>query len=512
MIPKPPFPGDVSLNEEIAAFERLKPRLGSLWNALSARSEEPFTSVVIPSMTLDRAELAKLEAASFYEERLLFLLTRLRNPRAHMVYVTSQPIHPLIIEYYLQLLAGVPAAHARSRVTFLCAHDASPRPLTEKILERPRLLQRIRYGIPDPARAYMTVVNATPLERKLAVLLGIPLNGVDPQLQHLGTKSGSRKVFREAGVPLPRGREDVRSEEDVVDALSDLKARDPGLRRAVIKLDEGFSGCSNAVFQYPSETGAGAIRQALRGAAFAETAETHAEYFAKLAAMGGIVEEMLEGAETASPSSQLRIDPFGEVELLSTHDQILGGPVGQTYLGGRFPAADGYRAAIQQAGREIGRVLAAHGVVSRFAVDFFARRKDGAAWEIFALEINLRIGGTTHPFLALKFLTGGRLDPETGMFLSPRGNPKFYRSTDNLKSESYRGLCPEDLIDITTVNRLHYDHASESGVLFHMLGALSQYGKAGMTAIGNSPAEVDRAYFQALEILERESRIGTAAR
>jgi hypothetical protein len=121
-----------------------------------------------------------------------------------MVYVTSQPIHPVILEYYFQLLAGIPASHARSRLTLLCAHDASPRSLTEKILERPRLIQRIRYGIQDPARAYLTVVNGTPLERRLAVLLGIPMNGVDPRLQHLGTKSGSRKVFARRR-PFPAG-------------------------------------------------------------------------------------------------------------------------------------------------------------------------------------------------------------------------------------------------------------------------------------------------------------------
>ncbi len=169
------------------------------------REEEPHTSVVVPSLTLDQSELRKLSGASFYEERLLFLLIRLRNPRARMVYVTSQPVHPIILEYYLQFLAGIPASHARSRLTLLCADDASPRSLTEKILERPRLIERIRAGIQDPARAYLTVFNSTPLERKLAVLLGIPLNGVDPNLIHLGTKSGSRKVFREAGVDLPLG-------------------------------------------------------------------------------------------------------------------------------------------------------------------------------------------------------------------------------------------------------------------------------------------------------------------
>jgi hypothetical protein len=162
------------------------------------RDEEPHTSIVVPSLTLDQEELLKLEGSPYYEERLLFLLIRLRNPRARVVFVTSQPVHPLVLEYYFQLLVGIPASHARARLTLLCAYDDSPRSLTEKILERPRLIERIRAGIADPSRAYLTVFNSTPLERKLAVLLGVPLNGVDPTLRHLGTKSGSRKVFREA--------------------------------------------------------------------------------------------------------------------------------------------------------------------------------------------------------------------------------------------------------------------------------------------------------------------------
>src|SRR6185503_18309750 len=242
MIPKPPFLKDLSPEQEIAEFQRLKPRLAEVWDALTMREEEPHTAVVVPSLTLDQSELKKLSGASFYEERLLFLLIRLRNPRARMVYVTSQPVHPIILEYYFQFLAGIPSSHARARLTLLCAHDASPRSLTEKILERPRLIQRIRQGIQDPTRTYMTVFNSTPLERRLAVLLGIPLNGVDPSLIHLGSKSGSRKVFRQAGVDCPLGFEDLRTERDVEEALIELKGARPELRRAVIKLNDSFSG------------------------------------------------------------------------------------------------------------------------------------------------------------------------------------------------------------------------------------------------------------------------------
>ena len=84
MFPRPPFGWELTEAQVIAGFESLKPRLVPLWNAIYSMEEEPYTSVVVPSMTLDREELEKVAGATFYDERLLFLLIRLRNPRARM--------------------------------------------------------------------------------------------------------------------------------------------------------------------------------------------------------------------------------------------------------------------------------------------------------------------------------------------------------------------------------------------------------------------------------------------
>jgi hypothetical protein len=277
----------------------------------------------------------------------------------------------------------------------------------------------------------------------------------------------------------------------------------------VVKLERSFSGEGNALYRFPEEDGRGALGDALRGLQFSVASETRDAYLEKLEKMGGIVEEFLDGEETRSPSCQIRIDPHGKVILISTHDQLLGGPTNQVYLGCRFPAEDGYRGQIQDAGRRIGEALASRGVVSRLGIDFLVRRSAGSAqWEVFALEINLRIGGTTHPFLALEFLTGGELDRGTGLFHSPSGLVKHYRSTDNLKSEAYRGLTPEDLLDITTINHLHYSAGTETGVLFHMIGAMSQYGKVGLTVIGNRPGQVDELYDHTIAVLDRETEYG----
>ena len=510
MIPRPPFADELTREQELAHFDRLKPRLHQVWDVISAQEDLPATSIVVPSFTLDQEELTKLDGAAFYEERLLFLLIRLRNPRAHVTYVTSQPVHPLILDYYLHLLAGVPASHARARLTMLCAYDSSPRPLTQKILERPRLIERIRKSIPDQEAAYLTVFNSTPLERKLAVLLGVPLNGLDPELSYLGTKSGSRKVFKEAGVPHPAGYEDLKDKADVERALVELGREQKGLRKAVVKLNESFSGEGNAVFTFPAEVTRDAVRDAMEHSLEHTVAsESHEHYFRKFARMGGVVEAFIDAPHKLSPSAQLRTTPRGEADATSTHDQILGGPSGQIYQGCIFPAHADYRKRIQDAGMAVGGVLAAKGAVSRFGVDFLvSRHAQTDPWTMHALEINLRVLGTTHPFLALQFLTGGRLDPDTGLFLSLSGRAKYYMATDNLRSTGYQGVLPEDLIDIVTNNGLHYSYRTESGVLFHLIGALSEWGKIGVTVIANSHDEVNELYRRTLAVLDREAGLG----
>jgi hypothetical protein len=486
MIPKPPFPRDLTPEREISEFQRLKPRLAEVWDALTMREEEPHTAVVVPSLTLDQSELRKISGASFYEERLLFLLIRLRNPRARMVFVTSQPVHPIILEYYLQFLAGIPASHARSRLTLLCADDASPRSLTEKVLERPRLIERIRAGIIDPQKAYLTVFNSTPHERKLAVLLGVPLNACDPRLAPLGTKSGSRKVFREAGVDLPEGFEDLRTPHDVEGALEELRGRRPGIRRAVIKLDESFSGEGNALFRYPESGERAALREALRQVEFSVPWETPEAYFDKLSKMGGIAEEFIEAEEKLSPSAQLRNSPRGDVVAISTHDQILGGPSGQVFLGCRFPARDDYRMRIQEAGLQIGRVLAAR---SREPLRVDPCPDSARRVNLNGSEISLH--RQDHRPTRLQFRPAS-LGPRPASS-SPR---RAYRTTRHeTSSRSIWGLL-QDLVDILTVNKLL--QPARIGVLFPM-GRCRIRSSA---AIANNPAKVDAS---APPVLDRET-------
>ena len=176
-------------------------------------------------------------------------------------------------------------------------------------------------------------------------------------------------------------------------------------------------------------------------------------YSKKLTETGGIVEELITGRDFRSPSAQLRVTPLGEVEALSTHDQMLGGPSGQAYLGCKFPASPEYGPAIMREALKVGRRLAKEGVIGRFALDFVAVLNDQDQWEVYAIEINLRKGGTTHPFLTLQFLTDGAYNAETGVFTTPRGEPKSFVASDHVHSPAYRSFTHNDLFDIVGAAR-----------------------------------------------------------
>src|SRR6185295_9142893 len=207
-----------------------------------------------------------------------------------------------------------------------------------------------------------------------------------------------------------------------------------------------------------------------------------------------IVEELISGRDFRSPSAQLRVTPLGDVEPLSTHDQMLGGPSGQAYLGCRFPASPDYAPAIMREAMKVGRRLMKEGVLGRFALDFVTVLNDRDEWEIYAIEINLRKGGTTHPFLTLQFLTDGSYDAEAGVFTTARGEPKCFVASDHLHSPHYRAFTHEDLFDIAARHGLLFNHARQQGVVFHMINALAERGLIGLTAVGNSHDEAEALY------------------
>ena len=229
-----------------------------------------------------------------------------------------------------------------------------------------------------------------------------------------GPKAGAED-FRDAGICFPSGFERLSSADEITEALSELKGRNPSMRRAVVKLNEGFSGEGNALFYFDGVDASSdterkkQIRAQLPNLKFTAPAESWPAFEQKYKEMGGVVEEFVEGEHKVSPSSQCRVNAVGQAQPISTHDQVLGGATGQVFEGCTFPAHPDYRKKIQDAGMRVAQVLADRGAMGRFATDFVSVPDGRGGWSHYAIEVNLRMGGTTHPFLTLKSSPMGRM-------------------------------------------------------------------------------------------------------
>jgi PGM1 C-terminal domain len=496
MDPSPPDPRDQS------AYDALQAKLVPLWSSIDHLNTDEQTIVVVPSADLDvELTASRLQA---YEERFLFLLFLLRQPRARIVFVTGQKIADEIVDYYMDLLPGVIQSNARKRLFFISPMEARFRPLSRKLLDRPQIIEEIRGLIPDKDRAHLIPFLTTWDDRELAMRLGIPMYGADPAHMSYGTKSSGRSLFAEAGVRHPAGAVGLRTRSDVASAVAALVSRPDRPHQAIVKLNEGVSGFGNATFDLSGvgpETPTEEIEARLSDLPIDSAIGDVDHFFALLEKEGGVVEETIEANDLRSPSVQLRITPLGEVELLSTHDQILGGASGQVFMGSRFPADPAYAPQISVSALEIGKTLATRGVIGRFGIDYVVVPNGDGSWDEYAIELNLRKGGTTHPFLTLQFLTDGDYDAERAVFIAPDGVAKHYVASDHVEIDGLDVLRPQDLLDLAILHQLHFDQTVLTGVVFHMLSAMPTHGIVGVTCIENSAPAAQDLYERVIDFL-----------
>ena len=488
-------------------------------DSLSLQTADRSVELIVPSLSYDEEIRKSMAGIQLYEERALWNLakngpTAEGKPPIRQAMVLSQPFHPATFEYILQLLAGIPASQAKDRLIYFMG-DASDNALSRKLLGSPEFIERLR-NVWGDADAHLLCFMVTEDEGALAEALGIPLRANSPELKYWGTKPGSRAIFAEAEIPHPDGTPECRSLRELAEKTAELLEKYPDAEKLVIKLSDGTSGDGNAILDLrpmrdtkpASRTEmADELEKILPTMKLMGEKMTWPIFESKIAELGVLSEMFVDGKVKTSPSVQGTIHPDGRVEILSTHEQVLGGDDGQIYLGARFPADDVYRTALQDYGRRAGEALAAKGAEGRFAMDFMAVERgsgSGVEWDLQAIEINLREGGTTHPYHTTQVLTGGALDEATGLFLAPDGTPKFYTASDNIQSDRYKGLTAADAADIAHKHGLHYDPETQTGIAFHMLSLLRDLGKVGVTCIGNSPEEAEKLFEDTKKALESE--------
>ena len=472
-------------------FAGLQSALPDALAANTVGSGRDHVVVAMPSFSLSDSLLAhygpRLPAM---EHRYLNASLLLNRIDADLVFVCSLAPGPEVLAYLRDLVPPDVGRRMSERLHVVALEDPSPRPLAEKLLGRPDLLDEVRRLVAGRT-AVIEPWNVTEHEVAVALELGVPINGTAPELRSVAFKSAGRKLFHRAGVPLPLGGEDLHTIDDVAATAEWIRAARPGVGAVVVKHDDSGAGDGNAVVDLRDASGGHRDPHEVLAAISA----LPAWFLDDLATGGGVVEEMVTGDGLRSPSVQLDLLPGAVVRVLATHDQVLGGDNGQVYLGCRFPADPAYAADLARHGDAVGRALDDLGCAGRVGVDFMAARTGEGPWSVAALEVNLRKGGTTHPFSALRSLVPGRYDAEAGVWLADAdGSTRAYRSSDNLVDPSLAERSPQSVIDAVRDAGLQFDIGRGTGVVLHMLGCLAVDGRFGATAIGRTPEHADELY------------------
>lgn len=472
------------------AFTELQGKLAAAWRLSQPPGRGEHVRVVLPSYSVGPSALAhyRHRLVSLEHRYLVDVLELASVESGEMLFVFSAPPDPEVLDYYLSLLPEERRADVRSRIQVVVVPGPYGQPVSARLLDRPDIIESIR-GRLGGRPVFVEPWNVTDDEVAIAQMLGAPLHGTSPDLWSTGFKSAGRRLFAAVGVPTPPGVEDVRSVADVEAAVARLREDEPDMPAVVVKLDNSVSGVGNRVVSLLDVAEQPCSRRELhaRLQAFPES------YLAELE-LGGVVEAFVPSADAwASPSVQVEITPDAHAHVLSTHEQVLGGDNGQVYEGCTFPARPAYSAQLVRYGRRVGDALAAMGALGRISVDFVATRGRGEQWRLFALEVNLRKGGTTHPFTVLSSLVPGRLDRH-GHWRVGDGSRRYYCATDNLVDPDWLGLPPSRVIAATASAGLGFDRCTRTGVVLHMLSGLAIDGRFGLTAIGSSRAQAEEMF------------------
>ncbi|MBI2776192.1 MAG: hypothetical protein HYX57_02835 [Chloroflexi bacterium] len=469
------------------AFDRLQERLGPALDANREGSGVENVLIALPSFSVSESLLSHYgDRVTSLEHRYLgSMLISSRIETCTILYLPTRAPDPEIVEYYVALVPPDRRDAVRARTRVIEVGGGVRRSVAARLVDRPDLIERLRAEIGDRP-ALIEPWNVTEHEVAFALALGVPINGTAPELRPIGFKSAGRRLFTDARVAMPYGLEDVRSVDDVVDAVLAIRAARPEAPGVVIKHDDSGAGDGNVVLDLGPMDGAADPAAWVRA-----QVEALPHWYRADLALGGIVEERITGVRFTSPSAQVDIRPGREVVVLATHEQVLGGPGGQVYLGCRFPADPAYAPRLAEDAARIGEQLAMRGALGRFSVDYVAAADDDGVWRIFALEVNLRKGGTTHPYSALRNLVPGRYDAAAGRWIARDGSTRAYSATDNLVDPAWLGLPQGAVIEAVRAAGLQFDPGNATGVVLHMLSGLSIDGRLGVTAIARTPAEAE---------------------
>mmetsp|Transcript_93916 Transcript_93916/g.251355 ORF Transcript_93916/g.251355 Transcript_93916/m.251355 type:complete len:1102 (-) Transcript_93916:179-3484(-) len=403
---------------------------------------------------------------------------RVMDPKVDVVYIAPEFFHEELLDYYNKIMAFRGVRNPGGRFQVVVPENMglhSNFSLSSALLASPKALKRVKKLVRG-RNAFLVPSLCGPAEEQLAGELEVPLFG--PEIRNLpvlGTKSGTQKVIRMAGLPAPPFASEVYDEEDFYTQLAELLVGYPEVRVWVIKIDDEHGSRGHAYIDMhrlkvvadvrgqmahlsQTDAGAGTVEQELKAIRGVLIKDLHRrveivnkgaypdwkEYLAEFLKAGGIIQAAPPGI-VSHPSIHLRIDPDGAVSVVGTSEAVFAKPFLKT--SSFVPHITGPPEALNKVGMSIGRALAAKGMIGFATVDLvlfenptFEGGAPGGEDGVTNATTPALIGGTPYPDDAPGMLFSGLRSPSPAMTEPGFTGRNFYPEVPPSRMDQYHQM------------------------------------------------------------------------
>ncbi|NXK59507.1 IQCH protein, partial [Sylvietta virens] len=559
-------PGEARRRHLENFYSRAK-HLAANWNRIRTSRR---TIIHIPSLGYSQHIREHIPDLALQQNLQMGRLCDILDANVDVIYICPLALSEELLQYYHKLLglqaavrSGNPedTADLQDRFRILTPEAINSFPehhmcLATVLKYSPRTLQRLQVLL-QGRDAY--VVGGVPHLDDLAVAdqLQVPLLGSEPAVAQLySTKSGSKRIFASAGVPTPPGERDIRSREQLLQALSQLILDNLEVRRWLFKVDDERGGNGTAFCDVISHLecypwiqrewqghGPGACSESqARELALVKISQelpgllaqhvqpvnekrfpTWEKFLQTFLTQGGVIEAFPFSASVTNLTVDLLIEPTGEVTLVSSGDQLHAeGPLRSS--GTTIPQRSVDPELLKALCWKIGEACKSKGVLGYFSVDFVAfTHPQTRQQQVWATDLDLCYSDQLALTQLLLYVTDGNLDCGSSCLQGPLGSkesksqqvqhqgtkppapssPWCAVASSQLRHSSLSGISYNLLLHICKARGVGFDLQEKQGTVFVLYEDQKRH-SLGMVTIGEDLQGVLLTFARNLFIIHQE--------